>query len=159
MNERLAHCLAWAKNNQTHLADMAEADRLKRCARDNLSTNKRYHSDPGYRLKTAFQGKISDYIRKPPKKDQPIRFGCTLFEFGHHLQGQFKDGMTWENYGTLWEVDHVIPCSHFNLPKEIFQCFHYTNMRPRLIALNRLDGRKAGKWRYLESRDKYAWYR
>jgi hypothetical protein len=29
-----------------------------------------------------------------------------------HIENQFKDGMTWENYGK-WEVDHIIPVIHF----------------------------------------------
>ena len=40
--------------------------------------------------------------------------------------------MTWDNHGEIWEIDHIIPCSKFNLTEEKQQkeCFHYTNLQP-----------------------------
>jgi hypothetical protein len=66
-------------------------------------------------------------------------FGCTPLEFRAHIEYQFRGEMGWENYGKLWEIDHVVRVSRFNLPKEIFSCFHYTNLRPRIVSLNRID--------------------
>jgi hypothetical protein len=39
--------------------------------------------------------------------------------------------MSWENYGK-WHIDHIIPCSSFNLslPEEQRNCFHYSNLQP-----------------------------
>ena len=31
-----------------------------------------------------------------------------------HLEASFTDGMTWENYGTYWHVDHIVPLSAHN---------------------------------------------
>jgi hypothetical protein len=41
------------------------------------------------------------------------------------------DNMTFEDYDK-WHIDHVIPCSAFDLEndEEIKQCFHWTNIRP-----------------------------
>jgi len=52
-----------------------------------------------------------------------------------HLESQFKEGMTWDNYGrgtNNWSIDHIIPCSNFDLTKieEQQKCFHYTNLQP-----------------------------
>jgi hypothetical protein len=40
--------------------------------------------------------------------------------------------MSWENQGTYWDIDHVIPCSHFDLSKEEnkYKCFNWKNLRP-----------------------------
>jgi hypothetical protein len=53
----------------------------------------------------------------------------TKFE---NFSNQFKTEMTWENHGTVWEIDHIIPCSFFDLTKEEEQqrCYHYTNLQP-----------------------------
>ena len=57
--------------------------------------------------------------------------GCTIEFLRSHLEFQFTDGMTWENY-PLWHIDHIVPCCSFNLSKEEEQskCFHYSNLRP-----------------------------
>lgn len=47
-----------------------------------------------------------------------------------HLQSTFQEGMNWNNYGK-WEIDHIIPCSAFDLTIEENQrkCFHYSNLQ------------------------------
>ena len=56
----------------------------------------------------------------------------TWFEF------QFDKNMNWDNYGTYWQIDHVIPCSSFDLTKEeeIHKCCIWTNLRPLEKSLN-----------------------
>lgn len=54
------------------------------------------------------------------------------FELDHHLE------LTHENHGEKWHIDHVIPCSYFNMNKEKDQeiCFHWSNLRPLPIIEN-----------------------
>ena len=59
--------------------------------------------------------------------------GCSVQQLKEHLQNQFKDGMTWQNHSEKgWHIDHIIPCSAFDLSKEEEQkkCFHYMNLQP-----------------------------
>lgn len=48
------------------------------------------------------------------------------------LKYNFDDKMNWDNYGSYWHIDHVIPCAHFDFTKEedIKTCFIWTNLRP-----------------------------
>ena len=57
----------------------------------------------------------------------------------NHLEKQFKEGMTWDNYG-LWHIDHIKPCASFDLicPVQQLACFHYKNLQP-LWALENLQ--------------------
>lgn len=71
--------------------------------------------------------------------------GCEVDYLMYHLQNQFTKGMTWDNYGEDgWEVDHIKPCSKFNLSKckEQIRCFHYTNLQPLWAIDNRIKGNK-----------------
>ena len=70
--------------------------------------------------------------------------GCTVEEFRLHLESLFTDGMTWENYGTLWEIDHIKPCALFDLTqsKQVAECFNYKNMQPLEKLANRSKGMK-----------------
>lgn len=40
--------------------------------------------------------------------------------------------MTHDNYGTYWHIDHVKPCSSFDLSceEEINECFSWKNVQP-----------------------------
>jgi len=60
--------------------------------------------------------------------------GCAIDLFRLHLQNQFRDGMQWNNHGTVWEIDHIKPCASFELehPEQQRLCFHYSNMQPLL---------------------------
>jgi hypothetical protein len=58
--------------------------------------------------------------------------GCSVEECKQHLEFQFKPEMNWNNYGNIWEIDHIKPCSNFDLTntEQQKQCFHYTNLQP-----------------------------
>jgi hypothetical protein len=50
-----------------------------------------------------------------------------------HLEKQFTDSMTWENYGE-WHVDHRIPISSFNFESvdddSFIKCWCLDNLQP-----------------------------
>ena len=70
--------------------------------------------------------------------------GCTSFELKRHLEKQFKKGMTWENYGTYWVVDHIIPLNRFDITirSERNKANHYTNLQPLEAHINLKLGAK-----------------
>jgi hypothetical protein len=71
--------------------------------------------------------------------------GCDLESFKRHLESLFQPDMTWENYGYRgWHIDHVIPCTSFDLasPAEQARCFHYTNLQPLWRWDNQSKGNK-----------------
>jgi hypothetical protein len=51
-----------------------------------------------------------------------------------HIEKQFKPGMTWENYGTVWHIDHKTPLAafHFERPDDIdfHLCWSLKNLQP-----------------------------
>lgn len=73
--------------------------------------------------------------------------GCNRDNFLLHIQSQFKNGMTWNNYGTFWHIDHRIPCAKFDLTLQEQQklCYHFSNLQPlskdeNLKKGNKFDG-------------------
>jgi hypothetical protein len=70
--------------------------------------------------------------------------GCSVGEFKQHIESQFQTGWTWENWGTIWEIDHMRPCSSFDLadPAQRKLCFHFSNQRPLGMFENRSKGAK-----------------
>lgn len=46
--------------------------------------------------------------------------------------------MSWDNYGEVWQIDHIIPCRAFDLTDEeqLKECFNYKNTQPLLKEEN-----------------------
>lgn len=59
--------------------------------------------------------------------------GCNREFLIKHLESQFTEGMTWDNYGVgydKWNIDHIYPLSLAKTPEEAYKLSHYTNLRP-----------------------------
>lgn len=59
--------------------------------------------------------------------------GCSWDFFLKYIESKFTKNMSWDNHGLYgWHLDHIRPCSSFNLsdPEQQKLCFHYTNMQP-----------------------------
>jgi hypothetical protein len=69
--------------------------------------------------------------------------GCNFEYLKHWFEYLFTENMTWDNYGE-WEIDHVIPCSHFDLSNidDQIKCFNWTNLRPCWKIDNIVKGNK-----------------
>ena len=70
--------------------------------------------------------------------------GLSVEEFKSHIESQFRDGMTWENYGKTWHLDHIKPVVSFDLfnEKAFQELSHFSNIQPLLISENLKKGAK-----------------
>jgi hypothetical protein len=110
------------------------SNQWKRANRDKVNEWRRRYMDVNPHAKIVQNLRNRLYaILKGTKKSAPTMelIGCTLDELKQHLESQFTDGMTWNNYGE-WHVDHIVPCAAFDLtePEQQRICFNYTNLQP-----------------------------
>jgi hypothetical protein len=63
--------------------------------------------------------------------------GYTIDDLKSHLESQFHDGMSWDNYGKKnkgWHVDHIVAKCHFNYSTphdyDFKRCWALSNLRP-----------------------------
>lgn len=70
--------------------------------------------------------------------------GCSFEEAKRRIESQFTRGMTWENYGSFWTLDHIVPLSSFDLSDERQRMFvnHISNLRPLNAKENIQKGNK-----------------
>lgn len=113
------------------------------------SLQKRKANDPLFKIQCNMRTRLKSImksIRKWELHRQMGRLGCSASDFKAHLESKFKKGMTWENYGTYWHVDHIIPVTHFNHAdmKQVAQCWHYTNLQPLRAMENIIKGSRMG---------------
>lgn len=66
--------------------------------------------------------------------------GCTFDYFRRYIEVRFEHGMTWDNYGDRWELDHIIPCVSWDLTNlfENLCCWNYRNIQPLWKIENRV---------------------
>jgi len=109
--------------------------------------NKRKATDIQFRLRWLLRGRIISAIKKncgmKAYKTMEL-IGCSIKYVKKYIEEQFTPEMSWENHGKVWEIDHIIPCKHFDLtkPEEQKKCFHYTNLQPLIKWDNRSKGSK-----------------
>lgn len=102
----------------------------------------KYNNDLNHKLKSNFRCRINGVLKRQStqKNNASLKYlGCSLEEYKQHLEKQFKPDMNWDNHGVIWEVDHIYPCSKFDLTIEenIYKCFNYTNTQPLYKSENR----------------------
>jgi hypothetical protein len=110
----------------------------------NIYLKNKLKTDFNYKLIHTIRVRVKDVLRGHSKSDSTINMlGCTINELWIHLEKQFKQGMTRQNHGK-WHIDHIIPCSSFDLtkPEEQAKCFHYTNLQPLWASENLAKGSK-----------------
>ena len=126
----------------------AKEYRLQNPDKIKANMKKRRQEDPNYRLTHNLRTRITQHCNsiKLEKNFRTIEaLGCTAQEFKEHLEGLFKVGMTWENYGLGgWVVDHIKPISLAKTSDEVYLLNHYTNLQPmweldNLIKSNKYD--------------------
>ena len=103
-------------------------------------------NDLDFRLKLNLRSRVRTAIKKDSKFGKTFELiGCSVEELKMHIESQWEEGMSWENWGvykdngyTTWQIDHIIPCASFDFKKEDEQrkCFHYTNSQPLWAAEN-----------------------
>ena len=126
----------WRTNNPEKYK---EANRVKK---------RRKMKDVNFRLIDSMRKQVWHAVRryKGVKETKTANLiGIKINEFRKYLELKFKEGMSWDNYGS-WHIDHIKPVSHFNFQKdkeELKKCFHYTNLQPMWAKEN---ARKGNRW-------------
>lgn len=117
----------WNKNNKDHILEY-----------NKKYVTQRYKKDPVYKFKAYTRSHINLRLKNflKTKKGRTLDYlGCNWDTYINHLEKQFDDNMSWENWGTYWEVDHIIPLSKGG-------SFHYTNCQPLTVEENRSKNNK-----------------
>jgi hypothetical protein len=138
----------WVKANRSKVNAYARKRTKKPEIREKIRNawNKRYHTDIQFKLADRFRKRFKKVMKEKSKSEKTLSYlGCSTEKFKEHMESQFTEGMNWNNHGfTGWHIDHIIPCSSFDLTKEedIRKCFHYTNLQPLWGTQNMQKGSK-----------------
>jgi len=123
-------------------AKIEQTNQWQRENKDKVAGYKRKYrkENPIFRLKENIRTRINLSLKGKNKGISTAKLlGCSIDDYKLYLERQFDNNMTWENYGTYWEIDHIQELYKFDLTDKIQQkqAFHFTNTQPLSIQENR----------------------
>ena len=125
------YCKRWKERNGEYFKrpEFIEKERMR---------NRERRKNPIFRLNQNLSRNInyslkSKSLSKNGRKWEKI-LGYTTQDLKEHLEKQFLSGITWENYGSKWHVDHIIPKDFFQFKStddvEFKYCWSLNNLQP-----------------------------
>tara|TARA_R110002096_G_C14421298_1_gene709152 strand:- start:79 stop:882 length:804 start_codon:yes stop_codon:yes gene_type:complete len=123
--------------NKEKIKAYQEANKEKIRERQKANRKMRRATDPHYRV----MRNVSTLVSRALKKQGTTKGGSTFsalpytpLDLVEHLEKQFDETMTWDNYGSYWDVDHIHPQSllpYDSLEHPNFQkCWALDNLQP-----------------------------
>jgi hypothetical protein len=94
----------------------------------------RLKNDPNYKVRIYLRNRLLKAVGRNSKNGSAVRdLGCTIAEFWVHIESKFQPGMTRENMGKAWEIDHIFPLAKANLKEsrvEFLAANNWRNLQP-----------------------------
>ena len=130
----------WREDKKQHLKEYQKkwrtenVDKWRKTKRDYERNRKT--TDPLYKLISNFRTAIYQVLKESNVEKNKSYFDILQYtpeELINHLEKQFKDDMTWDNYG-IWHVDHKLPITSFDIQEmgdeEFMKCWCLDNLQP-----------------------------
>lgn len=130
---------SWAKDNpEKHRAKTrrwreADVERSRELTRRNQATRR---STPWGKITNRMWPTVHYGIKSGTTRKGKYNkvLGYIWPELKSHLESQFDEEMSWDNWGEVWEIDHIKPISSFRYcsinDPEFLECWGLQNMRP-----------------------------
>jgi len=95
--------------------------------------NTGYYKRPDVKIKRRLRYRIWSVLTGRSHSSLDY-IACSTSELRLHLENTAKANgydFIWDKFGSNYHIDHIIPCSSFDLTKdsEQLKCFHYTNLQ------------------------------
>lgn len=97
---------------------------------------KNKNTNMNYRIKKSLAARLRNVLNKENTTMNYI--GCNIQYFREWLEYNFTEEMNWDNYGSFWLIDHIIPVYKFDLTveEEKLKCWNWSNMMPKTVKYN-----------------------
>lgn len=145
INERIKR---WRKENPEKdrlIRDRYKQNNYEAIKKRAREKRKEYYQDINKRLKFNISRAFNRYFTKSMTTAEYMKyFNYTIEDLKQHIENQFKDNMNWQNYGTLWHIDHIKPQSwfDFNDITQIKECWSLKNLQPLYATVNLSKGNR-----------------
>jgi hypothetical protein len=94
-------------------------------------------------VQRKYQIALRRYFSTPTTSEGMFKLvGIHKVGFIQHIEKYMLDGMTYDNFGKVWSLDHIVPTSLFDFdnPEDLELCYNYNNIMPMFSNDNRNKG-------------------
>lgn len=104
----------------------------------------KFRTDPNYKLARLLRARLNKIIKHVKTGSAVQDLGCSIPEFRMYVEQLWKSGMTWENYGSEWHLDHIKPLASFDLSDraQFLEACNWKNLQPLWAMENLVKGKK-----------------
>jgi len=98
-----------------------------------------------FREKRKWQVTLRRYVlEKNLSPSYAIYFGLSIDEFRKWIELQFTGELNWDNFGTSWQFDHIVPVGYFDftVEEDMLLCWNFINIRVQNIESGKAPGNK-----------------
>lgn len=99
--------------------------------RRNALIKQRKEENPTLKVIDSLRARVKQFVKSKTLQSSEL-LDCDRQHLNKWLEYNFVEGIDFSNYGKVWHIDHIIPCSFFDLSNEENQkiCFNWSNLRP-----------------------------
>lgn len=89
---------------------------------------KKRETDPSFKLYENHRKRIWKCLKNKSNSSKDL-LGCDITNYVKWIEYTMDEQMNWENYGTYWNIDHLIPIDTFDITceKEAKKAFNWKN--------------------------------
>lgn len=142
-DKHLSYSKAWSEKNRERSNQIKKNYKIRhreKYLKAESDRQKEKRKDPFWRLcKNMSKAIWANLKGQKGYRHWETLVGYTFEELKAHLEVQFRDGMTWENYGEYWHVDHKKPLSKCSTFEE---AWNLQNLQPLTVTENLKKGNK-----------------
>lgn len=100
--------------------------------------HEKYNNDPQFKIQHNLRRRMRKAVQRDQKGGSAVSdLGISIAEFQLYFEQHSNWGstFTWENWGEVWELDHIKALALFDLTdrEQFLQAVHYTNLQPLSI--------------------------
>ena len=95
------------------------------------------------RVQRKYQIALRRYFVTETTSEGMIKLvGIHKVGFIQHIERYMLDGMTYDNFGKVWSLDHIVPTGLFDFDDaaDLELCYNYWNIMPMFLNDNRDKG-------------------
>lgn len=134
-----------------NIKEIKKQKKIHRSKRKTKIQRNKYQKERRKIPKNHLDTNFSNHIRIAMNNKKAYRtweslVGYTLQDLFNHLEKQFDKKMNWENYGSYWHIDHIVPISWFpyeTAEEQAFKdCWGLKNLQPLEAKMNMSKGNR-----------------